>query len=77
MNDAMFNKPLGALERFTAAMVGWRKFTVAMFTIWAAWRLCAGGQLLGTGFVTTALGVLALFGATNVVAKYAPGTERS
>jgi hypothetical protein len=33
--------------------------------------------LLGTGFVTTALGVLALFGATNVVAKYAPGTERS
>lgn len=69
------------LERFSAAMVGWRKFIVAMFTIFAAWRLCEGGQLLGTGFVTTALGVLALFGATNVVGKFAPtmtaGQERS
>lgn len=74
-------KALQWIEGFSHAMVGWRKFIVAMFTIWAAWRLCAAGQLLGTGFVTTALGVLALFGATNVVGKFAPtvsnGTERS
>ena len=79
MIDTGFNKPLGALERFTQAMVGWRKFTVAMFTIWAAYRLGMAGHLEGPGFTTTAGLVLALFGVANVAGKFAPNTpnERS
>ena len=69
------------IEGFTQAMVGWRKFLVAMTTIGGAIYLCAVGQLEGSGFVTAALGVLALFGGANVAAKYATtvveGQERS
>lgn len=81
MTDTSFNKPLGALERFTQAMVGWRKFTVAMFTIWCAYRLGMAGLLEGAGFTTTAIAVLGLFGLANVAGKYVAngpnGAERS
>jgi len=60
------------IEGFSAAMVGWRKFIVAMFTIWCAYRLGMADQLESAGFVTTAIGVLGLFGLANVAGKFAP-----
>jgi len=57
------------LEGFTQAMVGWRKFIVAMTAVVLAWDLCRASQLEGSGFVTVVLGTLGIFGVANVTAK--------
>ena len=66
---------MSKLQEFTDAMVGWRKFTVAMTAILSAAILCGMGQVESSGFVTTVLGVLALFGGANAIAKFAPNVQ--
>lgn len=67
------------IEGFSEAMVGWRKFVIAMTALLGATYLCAIGQLESAGYVTSVLGVLGLFGLANVAGKYAPNapSERS
>jgi hypothetical protein len=66
---------MSRLQEFTDAMIGWRKFIVAMTAIVSAAILCGQGQVESAGFVTTVLGVLALFGGANALAKFAPNVQ--
>ena len=54
------------------AVVGYRKFVVALLFWVSASALCAAGRLSGGDFVAIAGLVTGLYGAANAAAKFAP-----
>lgn len=63
------SKLTDGFNNVTEAIRGWRKFTVALCTVASATYLTALGQVESSGYVTTMLGVMGLYGLADVAAK--------